>query len=593
MLFPKEQKSEALAGKYKLKKSYAECKLIDFFNLIRCGNEDVSIVKNALLEKEEYVLSIKEEGIEITSSTDEGIYRAATSLLQLIHKQGDELNAVEIEDKPQFPRRGYMLDISRGRMPKPETIKVMVDFLSALKYNEFQLYMEAECFDYSAYPKYTRDFDCLTPQDIEELDAYCSERFIDLVPNQNSLGHMERWLKHDEFKHLGLCENGEPADTINPLEPESLEVLDKIYESLLPHFKSEYVNIGLDEAYGLGKYQMAEYTEKHGKDVAFMEWLSKLNDIIKKKHNKKVMFWSDMIYKSEKLYDKIPKDAVILEWGYELIQSQIMTAHAIMFKNAGLEYYVCPSVNTHNSFTGRFDVTSFNIRTSAEIAAQYGAKGILLTDWGNGGHPQFGVWSMVPCALAGQYMWNIGAEQDGETFKADFIRAAEDYVDEFVFGGAKVSRLMYRMSNYYLLEPERVHVGTMCGEILSCPISETGFEIFFDLKDCGDEFYFNNVSEYVKKVLADIEKVDFDPQMKREIILNSKMVILSSEICKLRIGSKMTADELDGLISLTDWILSEFRELWLERNFEKGVEYYEDVLIKRKAELVELKNNIK
>ena len=66
----------------------------------------------------------------------------------------------------------------------------MIDFLAALKYNEFQLYMEGDCFKYAAYPKETADFDCLTPEDIEELDAYCRQRFIDLVPNQNSFGHM-------------------------------------------------------------------------------------------------------------------------------------------------------------------------------------------------------------------------------------------------------------------------------------------------------------------------------------------------------------------------------------------------------------------
>ena len=93
------------------------------------------------------------------------------------------------------------------------------------------------------------------------------------------------------------------------------------------------------------------------------------------------------------------------------------------------------------------------------------------------------VWSLVPAALCGQYGWNTGARQDGETFKADFIRAAEVYVNEHIFDGVPVARLLYRLANYYLLEPERVHVGTMCGELFTRPFHETGYFWFFDLKD--------------------------------------------------------------------------------------------------------------
>lgn len=590
MLFPKPQKSLYLEGKYKLKNTYNDFNLVNFFELVKCGNDDIQTGLNKLLDKEEYILLVGENGISITASCDEGIYRASTSLLQLIKKQGDELVFCKIEDKPQFSRRGYMLDISRCRMPSVDTIKMMIDYLSGLKYNEFQLYMEGECFKYSKYPQYTDGFDCLSPEDIIELDEYCKQRYIDLVPNQNSFGHLELWLKHDEFKHLALCEDGEDGNTINPLLDESFEFVDDLYSSLLPYFSSEYVNIGLDEAYGLGKYQMEDYCNKYGRDVAFMEWLNKLDKLAKEKYNKKVMFWGDMVYNSENAFNLIPDDAIVLDWAYELIQSQIMTEHCIKYKNANLNYYVCPSCNTHGSFTGRMDVTTFNIRTCAEVGAKYGAKGILLTDWGNfDGHPHFGVWSLVPCALAGQYAWNIGEEQNGETFKADFIRDSERYVDETIFGGVAVSRLMYRIANYYLLEPERVHVGTMCGQLFRFPINVTQFIHLYDLKDSGDAFYFENVKNYVKSILSDIDKLDFDTYLKREIILNSRMVILSSDICKLRLGYKMSDSELDNLLEEIDFISAEYYELWCNRNYEKGVQDFINQLAARKKEIQNLK----
>ena len=248
----------------------------------------------------------------------------------------------------------------------------------------------------------------------------------------------------------------------------------------------------------------------------------------------------------------------------------MMTEHCISFRNAGIKYYVCPSCNTHMAFTGRFDVTSFNIRTSAELATRFGAEGILLTDWGNAGHPQFLVWSLVPIALCGQYGWNTGVQQDGETFKADFIHKAEKYVDETVFGGIPVSRLLYRLENYYLLEPERVHVGTMCGELFTRPMPETKYAYFYDIKDCGDDFYFNNVSSYMRKVMADIEKLELDAQLKAEILLNSKMVILSSELCKVRLNSPITTEQKQELLALMDVIAADFAVLWDKRNYAVG-----------------------
>lgn len=585
MLYPHPQMLTEQTGSYAVKGNYENLSLLDFYKKVKEGNEDVTVTLSAVLKKEEYLLSVKPEGITITAAGDEGIYRAATTLQQLICGE-EAVSCVEIHDWPQFDNRGYMYMNANCNRPTKETVKQIVDFLSGLKYNQLQLYMEHDAFTYAAYPKYTADFACFTPEDIRELDAYCKERFVDLVPNQNSFGHMYGWLKKDEFFHLGLHEEGKYGGTINPLLDESYEMVSNLYESLLPHFESEYVNIGFDEAYGLGKFQSEEYCNKYGKDTLYMEWLNKLSSLIDEKYGKKVMFWADMFYKYDRLYSQTPKGAIALEWGYELIQSQVMTDHCITFQNAGLDYYVCPSINTHMSFTGRFDVTSFNIRTTAEIGAKYGAKGYLLTDWGGESFP---VWGIVPAALAGQYAWNVGVEQDGETFKAEYIRDAEKFIDQTIFGGAKVSNLLYRIANYYLLEPERVHVGSICGEMFRMPLEQTKYAYFYDLKDISDDFYFDNVIDYVKRVLEQIKAQDFNEQLKRDIIANSESVILAAELCKLKTAASVSNEKIDELITMLDKQIAEYTELWGNYNFPKGVELVLENFNDRRADLLALK----
>ena len=586
MLFPQPRRMEILEGTYTLPAEMAGGDLVAFFNKVKEGMPGIRVTQSAALGREEYSLTVDENGVELGASCEEGLFRAATSLRQMILRTGGQLPRMRIEDGPSLPRRGYMLDISRGKKPRPETIRMMIDYLAGLKYNEFQLYMEGDCFKYAAYPEENADYECLTAEDIRELDRYCRERFIDLVPNQNSFGHMYTWLKRPAFHHLGLYGTEEEVpSTLNPLLPESFTFMKNLYSSLLPHFSSEYVNIGLDEAYGLGKYQIEDYCREKGKDIVFMEWLNKLSSHIRENYGKKVMFWADMIYNYPQSYHLVPRDAIALEWGYELIQSQRMTAHCIAYRDAGVRYYVCPATNVHGALAGRMDVTTFNIRTCGELAAEYGAEGLLLTDWGDGGHPQSWVWSMHPIALAGQYGWNPGAPQDGESFKADFIRAAEEYVDEAFFGGAKVARLMYRMANYYLLEPERVHVCTMSAKELILPLKETRYAHLFDLKDSGDDFYFNNVTDYVGRVMADIEALDFDAGWKREIRLTARLIEAGSELCKIKLHPERSRGEAAALAEKLEELIPEFREIWMTRNYEKGEERFEEYLTSRRDEL--------
>ncbi len=573
LLFPKPREFEILEGTLAWPVKAAEGDLVSFFRRLKAGMKGVRLVSEPLFGKEEYTLRVDAGGVEIGFSGEESLFRAATSLRQLILRSGGRLPYLRTHDRPDLPHRGYMLDISRGRMPRPETIRGIIDFLAALKYNEFQLYMEGDCFKYAAYPRETENFDCLTPEDIRELDRYCRERFIDLVPNQNSFGHMYTWLRKPAFHHLGLFgSEDEVPSTLNPLLPESFEFMKNLYASLLPCFTSEYVNIGLDEAYGLGRYQIEEYCREKGKDIVFMDWLNKLSSHIRETYGKKVMFWADMIYNYPESYHLVPKDAVALEWGYELIQSQRMTAHCIAYQKAGVRYYVCPSVNTHCSLSGRMDVATFNIRTCAELALEYGAEGLLMTDWGDGGHPQSWIWSMNPIALGGQYAWNAGAPQDGETFKADFIREAEDFTDDHAFGGVKLSRLLYRMANYYLLEPERIHCATFCARELMMPLNQTKYVWLFDLKDRGDDFFFDNVTEYVRRVMADIEKLDFDETFKREIRVTAELIRAGAELCKVKLHPEASASGAGELADRLERVLPEYRALWNLRNYEKGIE---------------------
>lgn len=593
MIFPRPKSEIYNDGSYTMKAYRETSDLVSLYEELKSGTDDLTIKTELTLGKEEYAINIDENGILITVSTDEGLFRAITSLRQLMIQGKGTLPFCEIKDSPDFVYRCYMLDTGAGRIPKVKTILRYIDHCTELKYNEFQLYMESFVFDYKAYPKYTEDFDCLTADDIKFINEYCKKRFIKLVPNINSFGHLQTWLKQDEFKHLRIGTDTINTATINPLLPESLEFLDKMYEDILPLCDcAEYVNVGFDEAGGLGRYQLEEICKKDGNDVVFYRWLNKVADHIREKYNLKCQYWSDMIIHYPESFKLAPKDGIALNWGYDTIPTARMEKRCMILKEQGVPYYVCPSSSTWLCATGRFEVSNFNLRTCAENGREHGAIGYMFTDWGCAdGHNTFPVYNLILSALAGQYAWNVGEEQVGWRYKNYFVRDSIKFVNDKYFEGKPVGELIYKLQQYYLLEPERIPGSTLSMRLISRPLTETALAGDFDLLECGDDFYFDNVIEYLKKVNKDVEAIDFDENWKRQILVNSNQAIIGAELCKIRYNKTATTEKIDELIEAIEENIKEYEILWERESFSEGKQDFIGQIGGRIADLKKMKEN--
>ena len=169
-----------------------------------------------------------------------------------------ELPELELEDAPDFRERGVMLDVSRDKVPALRTLRMLIDRLARWKVNQLQLYME-HTFAYRDHQVVWADADPMTAEEVRAIDAFCRERHLELVPNQNCLGHMERWLRHDRYRPLAIAPDGfidirgrhhEPT-TVQPAAPASLALFDSLLQELLPNFTSRRFNVGLDEPWEL------------------------------------------------------------------------------------------------------------------------------------------------------------------------------------------------------------------------------------------------------------------------------------------------------------------------------------------------------
>ena len=296
--------------------------------------------------------------------------------------------------EPIFERRGLMLDISRNRVPTMEWLKTLIDALELLRYNELQLYTE-HTFAYQTHGTVWKHASPMTAAEIREIDAYCSARGIELVPNQNSFAHMERWLRHDAYKHLAECPDGfeHPiagwrtfGGTLAPTE-ESAAFIDTLYEEILPNFTSKQLHIGCDEPWELGQGRSQERVGREGKHLLYLEFLNRLFALAEK-HQHRAQFWADIILERPDLVPQLPKNVTPVIWGYEA--DSPFSEHCRIVAQAGFEnnFYVAPGAGNWNSFSGRLDVAQANITLAAEAGRKHGASGFLLTAWGDNGHHQ-------------------------------------------------------------------------------------------------------------------------------------------------------------------------------------------------------------
>ena len=356
-----------------------------------------------------YALEISKDGIEIRCHQTGGLRAASATLRQLLRQYGRRLPCLKIRDWPDFPRRGFMLDISRGRVPKLETLLDLAERLADLKINELQLYTE-HTFAYRKYPSVWRRWGALTAREIQTLDTRCRELGIDLVPNQNSFGHLRYFLEDPRLKKL--AEVSAPYDagdfvrrptTLAPNHPGTLPFLRGLYDELLPNFSSRLFNVGCDETWDLGRGRSKTLCAARSRGRVYVDFLKRIHREVAVR-DKTMMFWGDIILKYPALIRGLPQTLIALNWGYEA--DHPFDRETKQFAKAKVPFYVCPGTSTWQTLIGKHDNALANLRAAACAGKRAGAIGYLITDWGDGGHPQPLAVSWPMIAAGAALAWN-------------------------------------------------------------------------------------------------------------------------------------------------------------------------------------------
>jgi hexosaminidase len=521
-----------------------------------------------------YRLDIESNLISITGPSDQSYWYGACTLLQIFDQAVDHgLPLLSINDWPDFERRGVMLDISRDKVPTLETLYALVDLLASWKINEFQLYTE-HSFAYRQHKVVWANATPITGEEIMKLDRYCRERYIDLVPNQNSFGHMHRWLMHDEYRELAEVPegldwpmfHGKPRPfSISPAEPRALELIESMFDELLPHFTSNYFNVGCDETSDLGKGRSRDAVEAQGRGRVYVDYLKKIANLVRS-HKRTMQFWGDIIMEHPEMVHELPKDIIALEWGYEADHPFDLDGQR--FAEAGIRFYVCPGTSSWLSLMGRTDNAMGNLLNAAVNGRKHDAMGYLNTDWGDYGHMQPLSTSYLGYAYGAALSWAVDANTNLDLAAV---------LNQFAFNDptGTMGKVAYELGNVYLtLDDARQYNGAAPVRALLTPIEKMASKPW--LPKVTDPVRY--APEKIRRAMAKVEELtaEMDSAQPSHLIaiweykLATGLWLHGCKRLLLAAGDEDVsptemAVELRGL-------MEGFREVWLLRNRPGGLE---------------------
>jgi hexosaminidase len=280
----------------------------------------------ALREDESYTLDVTAEGAVLRAPMVAGAMHGLETFLQMVTPgaEGFVAPAMHIEDRPRFPWRGLMLDVSRHWMPL-EVVERNLDAMAAVKLNVFHWHLSddqgfrAESRKYPHLQEAGSDGLYYTQEQMRHVVAYARERGIRVVPEFDIPGHTTSWLvgypelaaapgPYEIGRDFGVFDG-----SMDPTREFTYTFLDGFIGEMAALFPDPYFHIGGDEVNGK-QWKASESIRGFAKDnqldgnKGLQLYFNQRVEKILAKYGKTPVGWDEI------LNDDLPAGTVIQSW---------------------------------------------------------------------------------------------------------------------------------------------------------------------------------------------------------------------------------------------------------------------------------------
>ncbi len=399
-----------------------------------------------LRDKEEgYLLKADGKGIVIAARSSKGLFYGMQTFLQL--KEQSCERELEIIDWPDNDIRGYHFE-SRFGIPKFERIIEIIEELCKYKFNTILMELEDK-FPYEEVKGIT-SANALNKEQLKEIIRYANDRYIEIIPLQQTLGHVEYILKKDDYYPMREVRSGavnselpfsfnpigslsfNDIDEFCPSNEEAYELIEKMCREMAEKYpSSKYIHIGCDEAWNLINCELCKekYGEK-GFHKVFLEHTNRVARVITSL-DKTPVIWDDMLRGfSEEEFELLDKNIVIMCWLYYNGDLERGISLLTKYREAGFRVIGASSAKCCEGMSSDYlDMPNIkdrliNINDWSELSAKFDLMGVLTTVWSNytgtiaPPHPFFDtIW--YPLIYSADKYWNTAS--DSQEFEKRFL----------------------------------------------------------------------------------------------------------------------------------------------------------------------------
>jgi len=277
-------------------------------------------------EDESYALDISATGAKLDAVTTLGVMRGLQTFLQMVQTTSDgfAVPAIAIQDKPRFPWRGLMIDVSRHFIPL-DVLKRNLDGMAAVKLNVFHWHLsdnQGFRVESKKFPKLQEmgsDGLYYTQREVRDLIAYAHDRGIRVVPEFDMPGHSTAWFVG--YPELASAPGPYQIErkwgifdaAMDPTEERTYKFLDVFIGEMAKLFPDQYFHIGGDEVNGKqwdANPSIQAFMRAHGMKTN-QDLQAYFNTRVQKlisKHGKTMVGWDEI------LRPDLPKDIVVQSW---------------------------------------------------------------------------------------------------------------------------------------------------------------------------------------------------------------------------------------------------------------------------------------
>lgn len=333
--------------------------------------------REALKHDEGYLLHSGAGGALVIGRTAAGVFYGAQTLRQLI-APGARLPVVSIADWPALRYRGLSVDVSRGPIPNREQLERLIRIAAEFKLNMLSLYME-HVFAYQHAPLVAPEGGEFTPAMARELSEVARRYHIELVPQQQTFGHLHHMLKFERYAPLAEIPHG---SVITPVEKGTYEWIVQACRQLAEAFPGTFLHIGSDETWELGQGRSRPEAERIGVGRLYVGHMQKVAEMLRPL-GRRLMFWGDIALRHAGLIPELPRDLVAMTWTYDPRES--FGDYIEPFRKAGIAFFVCPGLNNWNRVFPNVSNALANIAGFVRDGKRAGALGMFNTHWADDG----------------------------------------------------------------------------------------------------------------------------------------------------------------------------------------------------------------